>query len=94
MERVMKEIAHKTNLFEKKQQCHRSARNIFTIPLFASAKYLAIGLSCKENERNANQLLIERVYVKCLECNDQVFVNVKKAFHKICVNILHIVNLL
>ena len=66
--------------FDKKLHCHRSARNIFSLPLFDSAKHLAIRLSCKEHEIKTNQLLIEKVYIKCLECNDQVCVNVNKSF--------------
>ena len=61
----MIDIAHKTNLKLKNSRCKKSARIIFSLPLFDSAKYLAIRLSCKEHESNSNQLLIEKVYIKC-----------------------------
>ena len=69
-------IAHDRNPTIKELHCHRSARKIFTLPLFDSARYLAIRLSFKEHESKANQLLIDKVYIKCLECKDKVCVNV------------------
>ena len=64
----MIDIAHKTNPMLSKKNCHRSDRIIFSLPLFDSAKHLAISLSCKENESKVNQLLIKKVFIKFLGC--------------------------
>ena len=53
---------------------------MFSPALHDSAQYLAIRLSCKDNGSIDNRLLIENVYIKCLECDSEVCVNINKEF--------------
>ena len=81
MKKIMKQIAGDINssIVEqgKYQQC---ARTMFFPELHDSSQYFTIRLSCKDHELIYNRLLIENVYIICLECDSEVSVNINKDF--------------
>ena len=81
MKPMMRQIAgDMSSSMVQKGQYQQCARKMFSPALHDSAQYLLIRLSCKYNGSIDNRLLIESVYIKCLECDSEVCVNINKEF--------------